>query len=401
MSRDPRRDPTPGDHLERGGVVRRVLEVGPDYVRFDLPGMVREAPKRVERGTWDRWAKRARPVAAPVEHRDLKPENVLPRDLDALRAVAACRADPDGWTEAGAAELRARVDLERRAWQGVVSRALAAGLLERRSAGARRGDRYRLTERGRMALAAGPHGAARGRTAGPHGDVLGSPLPPNPREEKNNERTNQPTNAGPHVDERGRMAGPHGAPTDLALVVMDRLAAAMERLADVLAVRALPPRPPAPRPAPPAPDEPERAPPSSDPRPVPDHPAPECCGSPRVLTNGPKGWFWGCVLWRSSGCRGLSLDEARAAWLEAQRAAEEQARQESMRAAREAREREDDERHRARVAELAEAARTRREAEAQEAAERLEQERSRRAGGRGLATVGAAVESLLGAARPT
>jgi len=398
VTRDPRRHPQPGDLLTQDGhVVRRVLEVGPDFVRFDLPGMELEKPKRVARETWDRWARRARPVAAPGEHRDLKPQNVMargPKLLDQDRAALAAILDleqSDGWCRAGATALRADARLSHGAWQRAVARLEAAGLLERERVG--KGDHYRLTARGSEIASeakaerhpadrptTGPRGpinqptwadrSAHRPTEGGRGEALvGSSSSPNPKAEKNTEPTNEPTHAGQDDRPTDRPTGPrpaHDRPTRRLVVEHVHRLSDEDRallgawLASRSTLPALSPAALPPSEATEADPEERRPAPSSDPRPVPDHPPPSCCGSPMDLVNGPRGWFWGCALWRRNRCRGLSLGEARAAWLEAQRAAEEQARQEAMRREREAREREDNERHRAEVAAMAEARRSQR-----------------------------------------
>ena len=406
MTLSPRKDLRSGDHLERGGVVRRVLDVGSDHVRFDLPGMSLEKPKRVERATWDRWAKRARPVAAPVEHRDPKPENVPADYLRALDAIAMT-ATTSGWSVEGSGRLRKIAELSHGTWQRAVSWLRSAGLLLTRRAG--KGDHYQVTEAGRRALHDRPTTSPRGPvhqptwadrsahrpTEGGRGDALvGSSSSPNPKTERNNEPTNEPAHAGQDDRPTDRPTGPrpaHDRPTRRLVVEHVHRLSDEDRalLGAWLASRStLPALSPAALPSEATEADPEerRPAPSSDPRPEPDHPPPPCthCGHPTMaLVNGPRGWFWGCPLWRVKDCPGLSLAEARAAWLEAQRAAEEQARQEAMRREREAREREDDERHRAEVAALAEA------------------RRSRRSGRHAPLAVGAVVESLLGAARPT
>lgn len=374
-SEDPRRHPQPGDLLTQDGhVVRRVLEVGPDFVRFDLPGMELEKPKRVARETWDRWARRARSVAdrdvkpeKATPHRDLKPQKILDQDRAALAAILDLEQS-DGWCRAGATVLRADARLSHGAWQRAVARLEVAGLLERERVG--KGDHYRLTARGSEIASeakaerhpadrptTGPRGPinqptwadrlAHRPTEGGRGEALvGSSPSPNPKTEKNNEPTNEPAHAGQDDRPTDRPTGPrpaHDRPRRVVVVEhVHRLSdedrallgawLASRSTLPALSPAALPPE------ATEADPEERRPAPSSDPRPEPDHPPPPCthCGHPTMaLVNGPRGWFWGCPLWRVKDCPGLSLAEARAAWLEAQRRAELERRREEERAERE------------------------------------------------------------------
>lgn len=403
MTRDPRRDPQPGDLVLRAQGIRwrvldRVRDGEDELVRYQVDGL--DERHEVRLSHWRRLPLKR------IVHRDLKPEDVPADYLRALDAIAMTTTT-ERWSVEGSGRLRAIAGLSHGTWQRAVSWLRTAGLLLTRRAG--RGDHYQVTEAGRRALddrpTTGPRGpinrptwadrSAHRPTEGGRGEVgSSSSLPLKSKTEKNNEPTNEPARGGQDDRPTDRPTGPrpaHDRPTRTLVVEhVHRLSDEDRALIGAwLASRSTLPALSAARtePAPSSPDErAEKPAPRREEPPEVDHPAPPCshCGHPAMaLVPGPHGWFWGCPLYRQRGCPGLSLDEARAAWLEAQRAAEEQARQESMRAAREAREREDDERHRAEVAAMAEA------------------RRARRNGRHAPLAVGAAVSELLsGAARP-
>lgn len=342
--RNPRTSPETGDRLELGAVVWRVLLVTEGAVTVLVEGT--DEQRNITRAQWPRvTAGRAVIADAP---------KLLPNDLLALGALANARADE------GARALEQASGLTHGTWQRTAKRLRALGLVlvdDRTKA-----HRYTITPAGRRSWAdVGRSNGPVGRSGGP----ISPPLLPtevgiSPKEENiEQQATTQPR--GPI----GGLVGRRGPTDDLALVVMDRLAAAMERLADVLAVRSLSDRD----------MKPENVTAQRDPKPqnvdsepAPDHPSPGCsCKLPMVLKTrreeGPRNGerFWSCSLWRSKaepGCgETLTLDKARALHAKALEAAETATRAEQARTEREAKQKADDEAAVARVREQAEARR--------------------------------------------
>jgi hypothetical protein len=266
----------------------------------------------------------------------LSPRNQ--KALDGLHSLAG-----DGWDRSPNARRAERSGLTPKQWRSSVD-ALVAGKLVERLPGTdeerNRGtpDALRLTPAGLASAGMGGQGSGRGDGQG-SGIPLGSCSSSlQVQEEKEEEPTTESGGGTPGALPVGRGGGQGWAGVEVrhVLDLGPETVALVERMLAPLVAGALARlASPSDLGAEPEIDAEARAPASSDPRPTPDHPAPECCGVPMRLTNGPRGWFWGCALWRTSRCRGLSLDEARASWLLAQQAEAAERRKEEERAERE------------------------------------------------------------------
>jgi hypothetical protein len=241
----------------------------------------------------------------------------------------------EGWDRSPNARRAERSGLTPKQWRGAVAFLIAEGLVERapgtdeeRACGV--ADALRLTPAGISSLGMGGHGSGRGGGQG-SGIPLGSWSSVSQVEEKKEEEPTNVLEEGAPIPMPAGRGGGHGSRAGVHEIrVLHDLSPEARAFFALLAHRDLKPQN-----ALAGAVESLREPPTSDPPPVVDYPPPECCGAPMKLTPGSKGWFWGCVLWQTTGCRGLSPDEARALWIKAQEAEEAARKKEEERARRE------------------------------------------------------------------
>jgi hypothetical protein len=254
--RDPRLDPAVGDHVEKGGLCRRVTEATSKAVGWVILGMADgSGSSSIEQ--WRRWSKGA------LVRRDIKPDSAPAHALREDDARVLCTLHDfsmaDGWTYAPPKALHEAAKVSRSGFQRCVTRLKDSGLVVSKEGGARTGDRYQLTAAGGRLhdslgphdCESGPHGAALGRMVrptGPHGtgddDVSFSPIS---KEEKDKDRSSSTAEGGPHLGPHGDLLGRMDPSLLVEVIRQQRLV--LELLEGALAGR-LPPSAPAPSPAP-------------------------------------------------------------------------------------------------------------------------------------------------------
>lgn len=284
--RDPRLDPAVGDHVEKGGLCRRVTEATSKAVGWVILGMADgSGSSSIEQ--WRRWSKGAlvrrdiKPASAPAPARALREDDA--RVLCTLHDFSMA----DGWTYAPPKTLHEAAKVSRSGFQRCVARLKDSGLVVSKEGGARTGDRYQLTSAGSQQhdslgphdCESGPHGAALGRMVrptGPHGtgddDVSFSPIS---KEEKDKDTSSSTTEGGPHLGPHGDLLGRMDPALLVEVIRQQRLV--LELLEGALAGRS-PPSAPAPATAPasaPAPARPSTAP-TASPNEHGDEPCVEC-----------------------------------------------------------------------------------------------------------------------------
>jgi hypothetical protein len=246
-----------------------------------------------------------------------------------LAAILLLPEGKDGWRRATYRDqLHETAGVARATAALAVKELEADGCIERQRNGrsARAPEGFKVAEKGAHAAQVRPHGAALVRTMRTSEPVFDSSSSPQVGTEKEEE----PREA--HEPHDAVRPSPHGAVRPHEVIhrhFLEPSPALSAMFEAFLAQRDVKPAN-----APAEPDA-EREQPTNDPRPAPDHPPPECCGSPMKLTRGSRGWFWGCPLWERTGCRGLSLEAARALWFKAQAAEEAERKKEEARAQQE------------------------------------------------------------------